>query len=209
MLGPGRWRGRWDARPRHTPEATARTGLARPPGTVAFWPAARHGRQNGRRSAKSQLRKSGRAGAAVRQASAANEDGAPGAGRRAPLPGAVAAQGRFGEAARASRAHGGLAGAGDGAVPLPAAAAGDAGALRTGAQGGAAACASPRPAAPSVFDKSKPCAPGPGRLPRGRLSAPSVRRLREPVQPPNAEARATSALLAPSTGRRSACQPCG
>lgn len=200
MLGPGTWRGRWDARPRHTPEATARTGLARPPGTVAFWPAARHGRQNGRCSAKSQLRKSGRAGAAVRQASAANEDGAPGA---------VAAQGRFGEAARASRAHRGLAGAGGGAVPLPAAAAGDAGALRTGAQGGAAACASPRPAAPSVFDKSKPCAPGPGRLPRGRLSAPSVRRLREPVQPPNAEARATSALLAPLTGRRSARQPCG
>lgn len=56
MLGPGRWRGRWDARPRHTPEATARTGLARPPGTVAFWPAARHGRQNGRCSVKSQLR---------------------------------------------------------------------------------------------------------------------------------------------------------
>lgn len=138
MLGPGRWRGRWDARPRHTPEATARTGLARPPGTVAFWPAARHGRQNGRRSAKSQLRKSGRAGAAVRQASAANEDGAPGG--RAPLPGAVAAQGRFGEAARASRAHRGLAGAGGGAVPLPAAAAGDAGALRTEPRAG------PRPA---------------------------------------------------------------
>lgn len=71
-----------DARPLHTPEAAARTGLARPPGTVAFWPAARHGRQNGRRSATSQLRKSGRDGAAAGQASAANEDGAPGGRRR-------------------------------------------------------------------------------------------------------------------------------
>lgn len=56
----------------------AHTGLERPSCTVAFWPAARHGRQNRLCSAKSQLSKSGRNRAAAKQVSAVNKDGTPG-----------------------------------------------------------------------------------------------------------------------------------
>lgn len=56
----------------------AHTGLERPSCTVAFWPAACHGRQNRLCSAKSQLLKSGRNGAAAKQVSAVNKDGTPG-----------------------------------------------------------------------------------------------------------------------------------